>query len=348
MYRYILCEVSSQFDLLPLVYLTFEIAEGATARCDGAMRAALQRDGFTVLPGAIAPELVRAALREINRELGSASGGSDAFKAKTFAHHPAIVDLVKRSSAPYLLAELLGGTPEYYRTQITTGQLALRFPGDLCAPGSAAVSPGAFENVRKHWHIDGCPSAFIPGVTDHYGEVHNFTALVGCLLSDVPEPMSGELCVYPGSAEALAAHFAHKGKLDELQRLGDKAFPHAETNTLFTRPVKHCVGRAGTLFIANYMTAHFIAPNTAAHIRYAVYFRVKSPSFHAGRRDDGTRPEAMLKPWLDWSGLEGGAATGDAAVPGALRRQPTREEAGAQRARDLHLATANYDHTQRT
>ena len=46
--------------------------------------------------------------------------------------------------------------------------------------------------------IDGAPSDFIPGITDHYGKMHNFDALVGVLLSDVPKPMSGELCTYPG------------------------------------------------------------------------------------------------------------------------------------------------------
>ena len=30
------------------------------------------------------------------------------------------------------------------------------------------------------------------GLTDHFGEVHNFDALCGILLSDVPEPMAGE------------------------------------------------------------------------------------------------------------------------------------------------------------
>ena len=45
-------------------------------------------------------------------------------------------------------------------------------------------------------------------MTDHYGRIVNFDVLVGCLLSDVPEPMSGELVVYPGSHLSLAAYFA--------------------------------------------------------------------------------------------------------------------------------------------
>ena len=86
----------------------------------------------------------------------------------------------------------------YFRERFHTGQLALRFPGDLCPGDSATASAAVFEGVRKGWHIDGCASGFVPGVTDHYGHIHNFDALVGVLLSDVPEPLSGELCIYPG------------------------------------------------------------------------------------------------------------------------------------------------------
>lgn len=55
------------------------------------------------------------------------------------------------------------------------------------------------------------------GLTDHFGTIVNFDVLVGCLLSDVPEPMAGELCVYPGSHHALASYFANH--VDELVSL---------------------------------------------------------------------------------------------------------------------------------
>ena len=108
----------------------------AVARCDGEMRAALQRDGYAALPGAIAPELVRAARREINRELGSASGGSDAFKAKTFAHHPAIVDLIKVSFLlPLHLRESCSQFDSLPLTYLT-------IPGTLLLDGVAADAVG--------------------------------------------------------------------------------------------------------------------------------------------------------------------------------------------------------------
>ena len=163
---------------------------------------ALREDGYARLAGVIAPELVRKARAEINRQLGQSNHGTDAFKAKTFATNPAITALIKESAVPRVLSELLGGDPDHYRARCGVGQLALRFPGDMCPDGwqaSGKVSQAHFDGVRKGWHIDGCPNDFIPGVTDHFGVIQNFDVLVGVLLSDVLTPMSGELVVYPGA-----------------------------------------------------------------------------------------------------------------------------------------------------
>ena len=147
----------------------------------------------------------------------------------------------------------------------------------------------------------GRPGLQIPGLTDHFGEVHNFDALCGILLSDVPEPMAGELCAYPGSHYQLAEYFKKHG-FDGVAKKG--TLPHGEqTDKIFggTKP-KHCTGKAGDVFIANYMTAHFIAPNTAPHIRYAVYFRVTGRGYHRKNWK-----ASMLDPWKDWPGLSEGA-----------------------------------------
>ncbi|MEI6419706.1 MAG: hypothetical protein WCO82_11610, partial [Sphingomonadales bacterium] len=69
--------------------------------------------------------------------------------------------------------------------------MALRFPGELCAPGSLECDAPRFEALRRAWHIDGLPSDALPGVTDHFGSLRPFDALVGVLLADVPEAMSG-------------------------------------------------------------------------------------------------------------------------------------------------------------
>lgn len=262
----------------------------------------LKRDGFVHLPGVVDKTIVNSALREINRLMGSSTeGGADKFKAKFSPTSPPITNLFNNSAIPLIIQRLLG-MPSAPRQG--AGQIALRFPGDFCANGRAEVSLAQYEGVRKGWHIDGCPSKFIPGVTDHWGEIHNFDALCGVLLSSVDEKMSGELCCYPGSHYDLARHFKAKGFKETYTK--GKLPNGNDTDSVLTssktKPV-HCLGKPGDVFIANYMTAHFIAPNVSPNIRYAVYFRVRGPSFTAKKH----HPEPMLQPWINWKGVNGGS-----------------------------------------
>jgi hypothetical protein len=320
-----------------------QLKTDAIAACNDERKAQLKHDGFTKFEGGIPRHLVLNAMREINREIGLSSTTTDQFKAKTFAAHPDIAKLIKQSMAPHICAALMGGTPDYYRNQIGGGQLALRFPGDMCDDGKATCSAERFAGVAKGWHIDGCANEFIPGTTDHYGTVHNFSMLIGCLLSDVPEKMSGELCCYPGSHTALAEYFSQGKNLKTLKQKGNKVLPTDKTQQLFTRPIFHGTGTAGTLFVANYLTAHFIAPNTAPFIRYAVYFRVSSPRHRAGQDKQGMRSASMLDPWCDWEGLSEvaeGSNEGAVVVPPAPYL--TREELLEAQRVQLHMATADY------
>ena len=270
----------------------------------------LHRNGFVHLPGLVPEVLVREALREANRQIGLSAAGVEQFRSKSFPRHSAVNDLFNRTVLAPLLQRLLG-YPEAPR--MWEGQWALRFPGDLC-PGSRCDCPAAhYEDVRRQWHIDGCANTFLPGVTDHYGELHNFDALVGVLLSDVPRHMSGELCCYPGSHWALAECFGRAGKLDDLYRRGNDAFPvGAATDRLFPAPPVPCLGRAGDVYLVNHMTAHYVAPNASPDIRYAVYFRVKGPAFRHVRAH---YPEGVLQPWLHWPAVRdavGGQVTEEA------------------------------------
>ena len=151
------------------------------------------------------------------------------------------------------------------------------FLPDLTPNQTAKASKAVFRNVSMHWHIDGCPNEFIPGVTDHYGHINNFDCLVGVLLSDINKPLSGELCCWPGSHYKLAEYFTKNNgeNLENVYTHGNQALPTGKkTFQLFKKDPVHCIGKKGDVFLANYMTAHFIAPNTSPNIRYAVYFRV--------------------------------------------------------------------------
>ena len=278
------------------------VARAAGLRGDGGFVAGLRRDGFARVPAAVAPGLLRAAKREVLRSLGAGEhGGPEGFRGKAFVQHAALTDLFNASVLQPLVAGLLGGAEAATPPPRASGaQLALRFPGDMCDPGTCDCSRERFDGVRREWHIDGLPNNFVPGVTDHWGTIKNFDALVGVLLSDVEEPMSGELCVYPGSHTALTAHFRERG-LDDVRARGNEALPKGagSDGVVGTAPT-HCLGKAGDAFIANYMLAHFVAPNTAAEIRTAVYFRVHGATFDDAVSHD---PRPMMDAWTNWAGL---------------------------------------------
>lgn len=235
------------------------------------------------------------------------------FKAKIFPTAKPITDLFNESILPYIL-EIILGKPAEGGFRAHSGQIALRFPGDYCKKDTADYDHQAFEVLRKHWHIDGCPNNFIPGITDHWGTVKNFDALCGILLNTTEAPMSGELCVYPGSHHMLAEFFQREG-LTEVFQQGTLPVGNRSDAAVGDRPV-HCIGNKGDAFICNYMLAHFIAPNTCPNIRYATYFRMRGPGFNG----ELACKESMLDPLLHWR-LDGRPAE---ATEARSRRRPGR------------------------
>ena len=85
------------------------------------------------------------------------------------------------------LADLAGALSLWH----ARARSALRFPGDNCEDGTCDCDPQRFKSVSHGWHIDGCPGDFIPGLTDHYGEIHvhpNHPTL-RCLKIDLARPL---------------------------------------------------------------------------------------------------------------------------------------------------------------
>ena len=150
-----------------------------------------KRHGFVHIPNTVDKKLLREALQEVNRLLGSSETGVDQFKAKTFPSSPLIVSAFNKTFLPDLMQVLFGSDS---RITLNSCQIALRFPGDLChPPGTCKASQDHFNNVSKHWHIDGCANNFLKEITDHFGEIHNFDCLIGILLADVNESRSGNI-----------------------------------------------------------------------------------------------------------------------------------------------------------
>lgn len=155
---------------------------------------------------------------------------------------------------------------------VSHGQIALRFPGAMCAGGDAAAAAATFTPApwwSRTWHIDGLPGP------RHARGIRHFTCLVGVYLEDVTIDFAGNLVVYPGGHALVEDHFREAG-IEGVAERGNAAFPQ-----LPLPPPVQLAARAGDVVVAHYCLPHSIAPNTSDRIRYAVYFRASSVALRA-------------------------------------------------------------------
>jgi hypothetical protein len=233
-------------------------------------------DGFVKLPGVVPAEVWKAARRAINAGLGAS--GIDPEKLPTYRSQTylpelqntdAIRDLYNATPITSIMESLVGAGKV---APVGGGQIALRFP----SAGGEVRPPGA--------HIDGMysPNNGVPK-----GTIHNFTALVGVFLSDVPEEGCGNFTVWPGSHLKHAEHFRENGSQSLLGGMPpvDIGPPHQVT------------ARAGDAVIAHYLLGHGVAGNVSPDVRYAIFFRVT----HVDH--EKMRWESMTDPWLEWEGV---------------------------------------------
>lgn len=250
-------------------------SDPAAAVLSDAQAAALYRDGYVHLPGAVPRRLVERALAAINQSLGR---GIDPAQVETYRSRSfcpelqtsrVITDLLYGGTA-WDVAESLVGAKRLSRPG--TGQIALSFP---TAGGADRLYP----------HLDGLytPTNGVPR-----GEVLSFTALVGVMLSDVTAPASGNLVVWPGTHHLYQDYFRERGARSLLEGLPDIAMPDPVWLT----------GHAGDAVLCHYQLAHTGGPNVSPHVRYAVYFRLEHVDH--GRQ----RWECLTDIWREWPGVK--------------------------------------------
>jgi len=238
-------------------------------------RAEIYQAGYTVLPGLVPQELVRRARKAINHSLGEGIDPAllPTMRAQTYCpelrNSPVISDLFNATEGVSLDESLLGGRTFNLPTG---GQIALRFPRE----------DDELPPFRPH--LDGVPTA-TNGVTS--GTIGSFTALIGVLLSEVPESNSGNFTVLPGSHRSTAAYFREHGT-----RVFLDGFPPIER----PEPVQ-ITGRPGDMIFCHYQVGHGIAPNISPNIRYAIFFRLT-------HRDHALDKEGrLIDIWRDWPGM---------------------------------------------
>ena len=231
--------------------------------------------GFVKLPGAVPRELVDTALRAINSSVGSNGMHPDEltrFRAQSYCPElqgsPAITDLLTASPV-WSMAESAIGPGKI--KPVKGGQIALRFP---------SMTPPA----EPRPHLDGM---YTPTNGVKEGTIANFTALVGIMLSDLPQPNAGNLALWPGTHQRFETYFRELGPQSLLEGMPPIELP----------PYQQVTGKAGDAVICHYQLAHGITGNGSPHIRYAIYFRL----FHADH--DQVHWECMTDIWREWEGM---------------------------------------------
>jgi hypothetical protein len=235
----------------------------------------LFEDGFVTLPGAVPRALVDAARKAINASLGNE--GIDPAQLVKFRSQSYCPEL---QSAP-LIADLVCASPvwSYAESAIGLGKLAplARAQIALRFPSIAPPSP-------PHPHLDGMytPTNGVPK-----GFILSFTALVGIILSDVPDADMGNLTVWPGSHKLYAEYFNANGPQALLEGMPQVALPKPRQLT----------GQPGDAVLCHYQLGHGIAGNSSPNIRYAVYFRLIHVDHNAAKW------ECMTDIWREWAGM---------------------------------------------
>lgn len=243
-----------------------------------AQKADFLRDGFVHLPAFVPAELIDAAVRAINFNIGQGVPADQLpiWRSQSWfpelKSQPVITDLFNASGLRDTLESLMGpGNVALAKG----GQLALRFPA---APSS--------EVRRPHGHIDGIYSPN-NGVTP--GTLASFSALVGVFLTDVVQPNAGNFAVWPGSHLKMQDYFREHGTDIITQQ---NKIPPIERGEPIQLEVK-----AGDAVIAHYQLLHGAVGNWAPRPRFTTFFRVMHPDHQSHKL------ECLCDLWREWPGV---------------------------------------------
>ena len=238
------------------------------------------QQGCLHVVSAVPTSLVRRARRAINHSLGAGidKRGVACMNAQSFCEElvedPRLLRLATNPRAWSYVRSLVGDRRVERPREC---QIALRFP-------RAEGTPRTLDAP----HLDGYHTPY-NGIPDD-GVVYGFTLLLGVMLSDADEPLSGNFTVWPGTHLKLERHFRDHG-VHSLER-GDVT----TSGIRLPRPIP-ITGKSGDIVLAHYQLAHAASPNLSGDIRYMCFFRLSVRGLANHRVD------SMLDIWRDWPTL---------------------------------------------
>lgn len=232
-------------------------------------------NGFVKIPGVVPEVMVNEARRAINHSIGEGMNVEDMPVLRQRSYCPEltntaiIANLVNKTPALQLAESVIG---EGMIQPVSGGQIALRFPSLMDPPKPAGH------------HLDGLPSEHNGVPKNTYG---NFTMLLGVILSDVPQPNSGNFTVWPGSHLIYEKHFKEYGPDVLLGGMPKVDLPE---------PVQ-ITGKAGDIVLCHYQVAHASNVNISPNVRYACYYRLN----HLDHKSHWKETYSNI--WMEWPGI---------------------------------------------
>jgi hypothetical protein len=249
----------------------------------------LREAGYIVLRTQLNASLVEAALRVLHPKIASCVGG--------WASNKHSAPEILRLADPLLplLRRILQDPSISAPNHAQVAIVGIDTSGRALEPGE----------IGKGCHIDGLHA---PGNGVPPNRVHNYSILVGVMLTALRVSNAGNLAVIPTSHRLLsrALREKHGGSIDCLRVAKgcfvrdsmEKAFGSSPLEAQMPAPVV-VLGEAGTVCLAQYGTAHFVHSNVhGSEPRVAVYFR-----FTRKRRIGMLQGEGILDPLLELPGL---------------------------------------------
>lgn len=219
-------------------------------------------EGYLVIPGVVAEELLVAVDREIEGLVAADPPPAGIFGGHSWFLPPARLvaadAALRRSGALAIAAELVA--PHTLDHGLDHIQIALNYPPWLHRPGGP--------------HLD--------GHRPEQDRPHSFTMLVGMYLVDEQVRQSGNLWVWAGSHLQHQRLFRERGTKALLEVSGHTLSLEPPPQLGDPEPVMAC---RGDLLLAHFLLGHNTGGNTSDHVRRIAYFRLSCEG-HADRWED--------------------------------------------------------------
>ena len=225
--------------------------------------------GSVVIPNVVPPTLVEAAMQRIDRLVEQDPPPADRrgfhfYWEQNPADTDPLVALLQESRAREIVQSLIAPLALAKLEQL---QVSLNIPVWTHRPGGP--------------HIDGLK------ITEPSGRPGTFTLLAGIFLTDQTASDMGNLWVWPGSHNVAASYLREHGP-DALFDIQHPTYPMASPEQV--------LGRAGDLFLGNYLLGHNMGGNTSAVVRRVVYFRLQAEGHRTRWRDCVRDPLLEFEP----------------------------------------------------